>query len=163
VREREKERYIETETHRDREIPIYAHWQVNKVLMGQRAKPAAGAMELRLFHGTKPDSVDKINAQVGDRNSVSPFYLSSAREELSQPRSPFSLSLSLSLAYPSRTRTPPPHAPFPHTHAAAAGKYPSHTHLAYVMLTALPPPPLRMLYFYSDARSELLMDQRGPL
>jgi hypothetical protein len=116
VREREKERYIETETHRDREIPIYAHWQVNKVLMGQRAKPAAGAMELRLFHGTKPDSVDKINAQVGDRNSVSPFYLSSAREELSQPLSPFSLSLSRTLpaharrrrTHPSRTHTPPP-------------------------------------------------------
>jgi hypothetical protein len=32
--------------------------------MGQRAKPAVGARELQLFHGTKPDSVDKINAQV---------------------------------------------------------------------------------------------------
>jgi hypothetical protein len=48
--------------------------QVNKVLMGQRATPAVGARELRLFHGTKPDSVDKINAQVGG----------GAREEFAQ-------------------------------------------------------------------------------
>jgi hypothetical protein len=38
--------------------------QVNKLLMDQRAAPAAGARELQLFHGTKSDSVDKINAQV---------------------------------------------------------------------------------------------------
>jgi hypothetical protein len=42
---------------------LWSKYCIGKEIMNQRAPPSARARELRLFHGTKSDVVDKINVQ----------------------------------------------------------------------------------------------------